>query len=84
MIEDSVRIDRLVIRLRGVPPAPVRAAASGIAAELASGLAAMPPPSRERRDVRIERVRVPAGASPGAIAAAVAGAVSTALRAREV
>lgn len=77
-----IRIDRLSVRLRGVPPATARAAGDGLGADLAARLAAGGLGSAALGDVAAGRVRVPRGARSDEVRAAVAGEVSRALAAR--
>jgi len=74
----EIVVDELVVR--GLPHAEARAAAAAFEARLAAlaAEAGHPPPARAEASRRLPAVAAPAG-SPGALGAAVAGAVWTAV-----
>jgi hypothetical protein len=79
----SVRIDRLSVRVRGVPAATAREAAAGLGADLAGRLADSLPVGATRDvaigDLALRPVRLPSGAGAAGVRSAVVAEVAGAI-----
>jgi len=77
-----IRIDRLAVRMQGVPPETVRSATAGLGAELATQLAAAGLESAALGTVRVGRVDAPRGATAAELRSAVARETASAVAGR--
>ena len=82
MTEARVQIHELRLRLRGIDEPTARLVVAGLSAAIASGLDVgriVHGGSRTINSINLGALRMPAGATPGAVRGRVAAAVSTGL-----